>query len=233
MVSGGSGKLGSYLRKLESAILAPTHQEMDILDKDMVENSFKKYKPDIFIHCAAFIGPIQCEQEPIKAMRVNIEGTCNVTEACSQNRTKLVYISTDYVFKGDKGRYGEDDELLPQNLYAWLKLGGECVVRSYNNSLIIRTSFSPDIFPYDKAFVDQYTSRDSLAVIAPIILELARKDDVLGVINVGTKRKSVKDLAIKLGKTDVGDIFRKDVAFNAPHDTSFNLKKLKKVLNQK
>lgn len=233
VISGGTGKLGSYLCKLEPSIIAPTRKEMDILDGGMIERCFKKYKPDVFIHCAALTGPIQCDNDPIKAMEVNMEGTCNITKACSQNGTRLVYISTDYVFKGDKGYYSEDDELFPQNLYAWSKLGGECAVRMYLKSLIIRTSFSPDVFPYDKAFVDQYTSRDSLAVIAPIILKLAKRDEMVGIINVGTERKSVKDLAIKLGKTNVADIFRKEVPFNAPYDTSFNLKKLKEIFKQK
>jgi hypothetical protein len=64
----------------------------------------------------------------------------------------LVYISTDYVFAGEKGMYKEQDELLPQNKYAWSKLGGECAVQMLDNYVIIRLSFGPDIFPYKAAF---------------------------------------------------------------------------------
>lgn len=230
LISGGSGRLGSYLKTINPAVLAPAHSEMDILEKESIDLFLEKYKPHIFLHCAAFTGPVQCDSDPMKAMRVNIAGTCNVVESCYEKGIRLVYISTDYVFKGDRGGYGENDELLPQNLYAWTKLGGECAVNGYKNSLIIRTSFSPDIFPYDKAFVDQYTSRDSLAVIAPIILELAEMPDLTGIINVGTERKTVRELALKLGKANVGEISRKDVSFATPYDTSFNLLKLKEIL---
>jgi len=232
IISGGKGKLGSYLRQLDPSIIAPTHDEMNILDKKSLTFYINKYKSDIFIHCAAMTGPIQCDQEPVKAMRANIEGTCNVIEVCSRNKVKLIYISTDYVFKGDKGNYSEDDELLPQNLYAWSKLGGECAARMYPQSLIIRTSFSPDVFPYDKAFIDQYTSRDGLKIIAPIILKLAKMKNLVGIVHVGTKRKTVKELALKLGKKDVADLRRKDVPFIAPYDTSFNLKKLNRILKK-
>ena len=79
---------------------------------------------------------------------------------------KLLYISTDYVFKGDSGMYKEDDPVLPANKYAWSKLGGECAVRMYDNSLIVRTSFGDTVFPYEKAFVDQWTSRLRVDVLA-------------------------------------------------------------------
>ncbi len=79
---------------------------------------------------------------------------------------QLVYISTDYIFKGDRGLYSETDAVYPSNKYAWSKPGGECAMRLYDKALIIRTSFGPNTFPYEKAFVDQWTSRESVSVIA-------------------------------------------------------------------
>lgn len=230
LISGGSGLLGSCFRKLVLGAIAPTHQEMDVLDAGAIDRFLNKYKPSIFIHAAAFISPPKCDAEPMMAMKNNIFGTCNVVEACHKHNIRLVYLSTDYVFKGDRGDYKGEDELYPQNLYAWTKLGGECAVRTYTNSLIIRTSFCPEIFPYNKAFVDQYTSRDSVSVIAPMILSLAKRKDVKGVIHVGTERKTVRELALKLGKHNVGSLTRSKVSFNAPFDTSFNLEKLKSIL---
>jgi len=232
IISGGSGKLGSYLKKLDNSIIAPTRAQMDILDQAAIDRFFSRHNPEIFIHCAAMTGPIQCDNDPVAAMHSNIAGTCNIVAACYKYKTRLIYISTDYVFRGDKGNYAEEDELYPQNLYAWSKLGGECAARMYADSLVIRTSFSPDIFPYDKAFVDQYTSRDSLKIIAPLILKLAKIKNVIGVIHVGTKRKTVKELALKLGKKDIKDLRRCEVPFAAPYDTSFNLKKLNKILKK-
>jgi len=230
LISGGSGRLGKYLKSLDGKICVPTHREMDISKPESVSRAIEKHRPSVFIHCAALTGPMQCNNEPILAMLVNVVGTFNVARECAKNGIKLIYISTDYVYKGDRGGYIEEDELLPQNIYAWSKLGGECVVRAYDNSLIVRTSFSPDVFPYDRAFIDQYTSRDSLKIIAPHILKLAKISGALGVINVGTKRKTVKQLAKMLGKKDVKNITRREAMFFVPRDTSMNTKKLKEIL---
>lgn len=226
LMTGGTGLLGGALRALHPDIIAPTHQEMDLLDVSAIERVLGESKPDVVIHAAALTGPIRCAEKPIEAMRANIVGTANIVQATQAKGIRLVYISTDYVFKGDKGNYREEDELLPQNYYAWSKLGGECAVRAHDRALIVRTTFSPDVFPYDKAFVDQYTSRDALSVIAPMLYEVALRDDVIGVLHVGTERKTVKELALKLGKVDVQDLYLKDVTFNPPADTSFDLSRL-------
>lgn len=230
LLSGGSGLLGSTLQKLDSSISAPPHIQMDVTNLATVQDAIGKHKPDIFIHAAAFISPPAAEKEPMKALENNIVGTCNVVLACQSANVRLVYISTDYIYKGDRGSYNENDEILPQNKYTWSKLGGECAVRLYDNALIIRTSFGPDVFPYDRAFVDQYTSRDGISVIAPMILKLAQRMDVRGIVNVGTERKTVKELAIKLGKKDVGDMRREEMMKDGIVDTSFDLKKLKELL---
>ncbi len=231
MLTGGSGLLGTELRKLDPAILAPSHSECDILQPESMHAFFTAHPIDTVIHAAAFTSPPLVDKQPLQAMRSNIVGTANVVGLCSEFGARMVYISTDYIFKGDRGRYREDDELLPQNLYAWSKLGGECAARMYDRSLTIRTSFCEPVFPYDKAFVDQYTSRDSVEVIAPIILRLAIMPELTGVIHVGTVRKTVKDLAQKLGKSDVGNLHRDEVAFSVPHDTSFDLSKLTSILS--
>lgn len=224
LLSGGSGLLGMKIQEIDSSVIAPSHSEMDILNKASIEAALDKYSPDVFIHAAAFTSPPKINEDPILALETNIIGTANVVSACKNKNVRLVYISTDYVFKGDKGNYREDSELLPQNKYAWSKLGGECAVKLYDNSLIIRTTFSPDIFPYEKAFSDQFTSRDIVSVIAPIILK-ASLSDATDTIHVGTEKKSVLDLA-RQSKPDVGELKRAEVTFAIPEDTSFELTKL-------
>lgn len=228
-MSGGAGLLGKTIKKLEQTIIAPSHQEMDITNYNSLSEAIKTHKPNVFLHLAAFTSPPQIEVDPMKALDVNIIGVANVVKVCAEHNVRLIYISTDYVFKGDKGNYKEEDELLPQNKYAWSKLGGECAVQLYNNSLIIRTSFIDDIFPHEKAFVDQFTSRDTVSVIAPLILS-ATKSDESGIIHIGTERKSVYDLAKRL-KPDVGELKRSDVSFPVPFDTSFDITKLKSLKN--
>jgi len=230
LMSGGSGLLGRYISAIDPNIIAPKHSEMDVLDVESIVRHIDKHQPKVFLHCAAFTSPPKCDQDPIKAIQNNIIGTANVTQVCSKKGVRLIYVSTDYVFRGYKGMYKEDDELLPQNKYAWSKLGGECAVRLYDNSLIIRTSFCPEVFAYEKAFIDHFTSRDSVVVIAKMIYSLVTNLKANGIVHVGTERKTVKDLAIKLGKKNIGDLKREEVPFVVPYDTSLDTSKLKKYI---
>ncbi len=232
LIVGGSGLLGSALLKLDPSLTAPSHKEFEINDFNMMKDYLSNRKFDTLLLAAAFTSPPEVDKNPIKAMRTNIGGTANVAELCNELGLKLVYISTDYVFSGEKGNYAENEELLPQNLYAWSKLGGECAVRMYSKSLIIRTSFCENEFPYSKAFVDQFTSRDSVDTIAELILKLVKVTDLTGVLHVGTERKSVKDLAIKLGRKDVEDLKRNEVNFRVPYDTSLNQSRMIEILKE-
>jgi len=231
LMSGGSGLLGTAMQIIDPNIIAPSHSEMDVTDIESIKSALDKHRPDVFLHAAAFTSPPRCDEEPMCAIEHNIIGTANAVMAAVEANVRLVYISTDYVFKGDKGNYSEGDEVLPQNIYAWSKLGGECSVRAYDNSLIIRTSFYPNEFPYDAAFVDQHTSRDTVDTIAKLIYQLLHINIVEPVIHVGTDRKTVKELALAMGKSDVKDLHRNDVNFATPADTSFDLTKLKQQLS--
>ena len=82
---------------------------------------------------------------------------------------RLVAVSTDYVYPGVQGNYSEDDPVQPFGLAGLGKLGGECAVRMHARSLVIRTSFCPDRFNFPFAFRDQFVSKDTVAVIAPIV----------------------------------------------------------------
>jgi dTDP-4-dehydrorhamnose reductase len=145
-----------------------------------------------------------------------------VVRLCRTLDARLVYISTAYVFRGDRGQYREDDEVLPVNKYAWSKLGGECAARLYDNSLIIRTSFGPDEFPYPKAFADQWTSRQSVSVAARDILR-AVESGLTGVLHVGGPRRSVLEYARAVSpEKDVAALSVKEVSFAVPTDTSLD-----------
>ena len=99
----------------------------------------KKNKPKYIIHCAGLSRPMDLHGKDIsKSIKLNIIGTANVVNVCSEFNIKLIYFSTGYVYEGDKGNYRENDPLLPINNYAWSKLGGECSVVLYKKSLILR-----------------------------------------------------------------------------------------------
>ena len=234
LLTGGKGLLGTEILKVfgnntiinkEYEIFAPSHSLLDICDISACERSIFTYRPDVIIHAAAFTSPPRCDKNPKVARDVNIAGTINLLNTCEYFQEKgqvikFVYISTDYVFDGHEAPYKPDDAINPLNKYAMTKAAGEFAVRTYNNHLVIRTSFCENIFPYDKAFVDQWTSRDYVDIIAPLILTAAISEQT-GIIHIGTERKSVFELAQRR-KSNIEKLSRHDVSFNVPFDTSFS-----------
>jgi len=228
--TGGSGLLGSEFKKLMPDINYPSSKEFNVINYTQMQEYAKPDGCQLIIHAAAFTSPPLVERNPLKALEVNIIGTSNVVKLCMEFDARLIYISTDYVFNGDKGNYTETDPVLPANKYAWSKLGGECATMLYEKALIVRTSFGPNVFPYEKAFVDQWTSRESVSVIALMISKLIDKK-ITGIVHVGGKRKTVFDYAKSLNpKRDIGELSVNDVSFNVPADTSLNCSKYNKLI---
>ena len=230
--TGGSGLLGSEFRKIRPDIDYPRSKDFDVTDYGQMRRYVGVNGCDLLIHAAAFTSPPLVEKDPLEAMEVNIVGTSNVVKLCMEFDARLVYISTDYVFRGDRGDYEEDDPVYPVNKYAWSKLGGECAARMHDKSLIIRTTFGPNVFPYEKAFVDQWTSRESVSVIAGMINKLVDKD-ITGTVHVGGMRKTVFEFAKGLDATkDIGELSVSEVNFSVPVDTSLKCDKYKELLGQ-
>lgn len=223
LVIGGSGTLGKELQKLDAALICPTHIMADICAKSDVRQIAAVYKPDIIINAAAIIDNRVLEGDPQAAIHTNIIGAAHVAQVCIEQNIRLVYISTDYVYKGDRGNYKEDDEILPFNFYAWTKLGGECSAKGVRNHLIIRCSFGKSDFSYSHAFIDKWASKDYVDVIAPMILEAA-KSPITGVLNIGTERKTLYNYA-KERNSEVIPVKLSETSFFTPYDTSLNLQK--------
>jgi dTDP-4-dehydrorhamnose 3,5-epimerase len=229
LFTGGSGLLGKEMKKIMPNMLYPSHQEFDVTDYKKMEDYIRDKSIKIIIHAAAFTSPPLIDKDPIKACETNIIGTANVVKLCSKNNIKIVYISTDYVFKGDKGNYSEEDSVYPVNKYGWSKLGGECAVRLYDNHLIIRTSFGPKIFPYEAAFIDQWTSREQVGIIAEKIKK-AIIADLKGTLHIGGERKTVFEYAKNLDPSkQIKKLSIQEVNFKVPKDTSLNCSKYNKI----
>lgn len=208
----------------------PASNEFDVKDLKQMDDFIEKGNYDAIVHAAAFTSPPKVEEDPIKALDVNVIGTSNIVKLCIKHCLKLIYISTDYVFKGDEGNYQEDDPVYPINKYAWSKLGGECSVRMYDNAVIIRTSFGPNVFPYENAFSDQWTSRESVTDIAKKIAKVI-KSDFTGTVHLGSKRRTVFEYAKSLDETKpIGKNSIKDVPFDVPVDTSLNVDKYNRLI---
>ena len=194
LLTGGTGLLGTELQKLDAGLVAPSRGELDIRDAGAVADCFASVKPDVILHTAAVTNNRDIEADPDEALEVNIVGTTNIARACLGTRIRLVYLSTDYVYRGDRGNYDEVDEVLPSNLYAWTKLAGEAAVRAVPNHLIIRTSFGAAEFAYPAAFADKWSSKEYVDIIAPEILKAARSP-LTGVINIGGPRRTLYEYA--------------------------------------
>lgn len=218
LITGGSGLLGKKLKEFFPNSICPSHQELDITQP--IKNN---WEVDLIIHCAA-LKTTDCDANPISAMKTNIVGTANIVEYCDSINAKLVYISTDYVFKGNKGNYTPTDEVMPQNYYAETKLAGEYAVKSLplNKYLIIRTSFSPDVYPYDSGFTDQWTTRLKVSEAAKKISDAIMKNKK-GIIHIYGQRQTVYQFALSTSNgKPIAPIKLKDHAFNRPKDTTLS-----------
>lgn len=145
VVTGAKGQLGSELVEVlrgDHEVIGFNRGECDVADPGSKE-ILRACRPDLVIHAAAYTDVDGCELDPQKAYRVNALGTQHVAEACKALRVPLIYISTDYVFDGQKGEpYTESDAPNPINIYGKSKLEGERLVRALvEHSYIIRTAW--------------------------------------------------------------------------------------------
>jgi len=222
---GGSGTLGSQMI-LDAAdynitFISPSSDDCNIRVGWQVDENIKNFEGDTVVHCAAFTDVKTAEKYPLRAAHINVLGTFNVLHSCMKYKKRLVYISTDYVFDGKKGNYKTSDSINPLSNYAKTKAAGELLVRTYYNSLVIRTSFYGKEFPYEKALIDQWTSKDYVDIISPKILQCIREKE-LGIEHVGSPRRTVYEIA-KERKKDIEGISMAEINIKIPRDTSFNI----------
>ena len=157
VVTGGSGRFAQSLKKIKSKynFVYPSKKELDITSLHSILKFLKKTKPHAVLHLAGLSRPMKDHDKKIhKSIILNIIGTSNLVTECSKLKIKLVYFSTSYVYPGINGNYKENDPVLPWNNYAWSKLGGECAVQMYKNSLILRVCMTEDPFVHKKAFAN-------------------------------------------------------------------------------
>jgi dTDP-4-dehydrorhamnose reductase len=114
---------------------------IDITSRESILESIVTVAPNVVVHTAAETNVDRCETQRDVARRINVEGTANIAQACERVRAKLIFVSTDYVFDGNKGNYAETDEPNPINFYGLTKLEAERIVASVSSDfLMVRTS---------------------------------------------------------------------------------------------
>ncbi len=148
VVTGGQGQLGSDCQK----VMAPNHEvhpfdssQLNITDQGQVGEILQSIRPDVIINCAAYTAVDNCESDKEQCMLVNSSGPAILAREAERLQAKLIHISTDYVFDGNKPipePYLENNQVAPLSIYGTSKLAGENLIRAETeNHLIIRTAW--------------------------------------------------------------------------------------------
>ncbi len=230
--TGGSGRFAKIFKlvKHKHQIRYPSKTELNIEHFNSITKYLNKYKPHYLIHCAGLSRPMEIHDKNIsKSILTNIIGTSNIVRACSQKNIKLIYFSTNYVYPGQKGNYSEFDPVLPINNYAISKLGGECAVQMYKNSLILRICMTEKPFVHKKAFNDVEMNFMYHEELAKNLLKLI---DHKGIINIGGSKKIVYDFAKKTNKNVISMSAKKILGKNFPRKQTMNLKRYYKIIKK-
>ena len=177
---------------------------------------------DIVVNCIAHTDSYSLNPSP--HWNINYKFPSNLCDICFNTGTKLIHISTEFVYANNPSPPNEEDLPLPDNTwYAYTKLlADEYIKLRGNNFLICRELHKPNPFPYSKVW-DVKTSGDTVDKISTLIIKLIKKGAV-GVYNVGTGDKFLKDL------TSEAELIPPPP--NVPKDTRMNLSKLNKFLNE-
>ena len=147
LVTGYNGQLGyDVARLLENKgeeVLGATREDFDLTDQEKIKCVIGLFKPDVVIHCAAYTLVDKAEDNKELCYAVNVLGSRYLAEACKEVNAKTVYISTDYVFNGEKNDpYEVDDYIHPVNYYGETKAQGEFeVAKTVPQHFIIRVSW--------------------------------------------------------------------------------------------
>ena len=172
LVTGAKGMLGQDLCPILEdngyEVIETDIDSLDITNLEIVKRVISEAIPDIVIHCAAYTNVDMAETESEKAKFLNFNGTENISKVCSALNITLVYISTDYVFDGNKqSPYLPEDIPNPINVYGMTKFAGEEAVKKYcQKYYIARTSWLYG--HHGKNFVETMISlceKDNLKVV--------------------------------------------------------------------
>ena len=176
LVIGGNGQLGNCFKKLSSDFDSnfefnfASSEDLDITDRNAIDDFFDDFKPDFCINAAAYTAVDLAEKEAEKAYAVNAEAVGNIAEACKNTKSTLIHISTDYVFDGESNiSYSEDNFTNPQGVYGASKLKGEELALENNpKTIVIRTSWLYSEFNknFVKTMLNLFTVKDELGIVS-------------------------------------------------------------------
>lgn len=246
IIFGSTGQLGSELLRLYPNALGVKHGSnkkdgMSLEDEEKIASFLRKERPDVIINAAAVTNVDRCEREKEYVYKVNGLAVRNIARIANEIGTRLVHISTDYIFDGATGFYLEDSVPNPINYYGLSKLAGDLFAQSNKRNLIIRTSgvygYSNNfpIFAYYKLkrgetvlAMESYYSPIHVRNLAVVISKLMNMMTE-GVVNVAGERVSRVEFARRVAEKfgfDLSLVVKSDLIpllkAKRPFDTSLN-----------
>ncbi len=173
LVTGAGGQLGRELKKIRNSfrqIYTFTDvEELDVSDLGALQSYLAAHPADYIINCAAYTDVDGAESEPEKARLLNRNTVVNLKQCLEDHpKTRIIHISTDYVFRGDLNRpLREDDRPDPISVYGKTKLEGEQVLQGHPRAMIIRTSWLYSVFGknFVKGMINRMDQRSDLRVV--------------------------------------------------------------------
>jgi len=265
LITGGSGLLGSVIAfessKQYSTLAIYNNNrieisgvdtcKLDVGDREKVKEVVDSFQPDAIIHAAAITDSGFCENNRDLTWKVNVEGAKNIAECCEEASSKMVYISTNYVFDGRVGRYKERDIPNPVNYYGKTKFEAENIVKKTCGDYIIARVTPYGWDPKKKqwaaqvvarlergekitAYQNQYYSPMLANNCADVLLSLYQMNEQ-GIFHVaGTKRVSRSGFATTLAEVfdldkkliEAVDFEKNTSKTRRPKDTSLDVSKV-------
>ena len=142
LVTGAAGLIGQYLVKTAPRwapgwdVRGLSRTDLDLTDHPNVERAWESIKPSAVIHCAALSRTKDCEQDPERARRINVQATARLAQLSRD--IPFIFLSSAEVFDGKTGWYRESDEPKPINVYGQTKLEAERMVLQYPRHTVVR-----------------------------------------------------------------------------------------------
>src|SRR5574340_1280481 len=272
LVTGSAGLVGSQvvqdLVKLEHQVYSCYGQskpnkgipvKLDLVNNDNIIQVVEDTKPDVIIHLAAMTNVDLCEKEKELALKINAKATQTLSKQAARHGSFFVYVSTDYVFDGEKGMKKESDMPSPVDYYGYSKHQGELAVQDMASSwCIARTSTPFGMHDTKKSFpifvaenlrakkeisivTDQYTSPTYVPNLSQMLIEISTRQ-ILGVIHLaGATRISRYDMATLVAqKLGLEKSLLKPASINdmnwiakRPKDSSLDVSKATQILKEK
>src|SRR5215467_11236750 len=199
IITGAAGLIGQYLVRSASRwapdwqVLGLTRDQLDLTDQGAVTSVFRHHHPDLIIHCAALSRTKDCERDPDRAKRINVEATATLSDLARNIR--FIFLSSGEVFDGATGWYCESDEPNPINEYGRTKLEAERVVLQNPIQTVVRIvltagtsdsgnrSFVEDMVTAARAgntvtlYADEFRCPLPAGVVARALWDVAKQDN--------------------------------------------------------